>query len=160
MRKQKWTSWAVTFWWNRQPYDIGFIKSGTLSSWTVASYAQNPELAIARSVARFCGSDFNPIINEPEQIFEWEKTATIENNGLYPASPQYTSFVQTASSACGSLLCGHGLDYTLRGYYLPSKFLNILGSSTRLPSLRSIKRPIDGSAVLYNLRQGPRVYIK
>lgn len=134
---------------------LGSSKPSTLSSWTVASYAQNPELAIARRVARFCGSDFNPIINEPEQIFDWEKTATIENNGLYPASPQYSSFVQIAGSACGSLLCGHGLDYTLRGYYLPSKFLNIFGSSTRLPSLRSIKRPIDGSTVLYNLRQGP-----
>lgn len=134
---------------------LGSAVQGTLSSWTVASYEDNPELAIAQSVARCCNSDFNPIINVPEQIFEWEKTATIENNGLYPASPQYSSFVQIASSACGSLLCGHGLDYTLRGYYLPSKFLNMFGSSTRLPALRKIKRPIDGSTVLYNLRQGP-----
>lgn len=134
---------------------LGSAEAGSLSSWTVASYAQNPELAIARQVASCCNSDFNPIVNEPGQIFGWEKTATIENNGLYPASPQYSSFVRVASAACGTLLCGHGLDYTLRGYYLPAKFLNILGSTTRLPSLRGFKYPIDGGTILQNLRQGP-----
>ena len=67
---------------------LGSAEPGALSSWTVASYAENPELAIARRVAHCCRSDFHPIINEPCRIFDWEKTATIENNGLYPASPQ------------------------------------------------------------------------
>ena len=134
---------------------LGSADPGALTSWTVASYEKNPELAIARKVAHRCGSEFNPIINEPGRIFDWERTAAIENNGIYPASPQYSSFVGVAASACESLLCGHGLDYTLRGYYLPSKFLNVIGTSTRLPTLRHISRPIFGHTVLYNLRQGP-----
>ena len=79
---------------------LGLSVPGRLSSWTVASYEENPELAIAQRVASCCNSDFNSIINDPEQIFEWETTATIENNGLYPASPQYSSFVHIASAAC------------------------------------------------------------
>ena len=134
---------------------LGCADPGELTSWTVASYEKNPELAIARQVAHVCGSEFNPIINEPGKILEWERRATIENNGIYPASPQYSSFVGVAASSCESLLCGHGLDYTLRGYYLPSKFLNVMGTSTRLPALRNISRPIYGRTVLYNLRQGP-----
>ena len=134
---------------------LGSADPGALTSWTVASFEKNPELAIARQVAHHCGSEFNPIINEPERIFEWERVATIENNGIYPSSPQFSSFVGVAASACESLLCGHGLDYTLRGYYLPSKFLTISGSSTRLPVLRDINKPIFGRTVLYNLRQGP-----
>lgn len=138
---------------------LGAADPGALPSWTVASYEKNPELAIARQVAQLCGSKFNPIINEPAQILAWERAATIENNGIYPASPQYSSFVGFAASACDSLLCGHGLDYTLRGYYLPSKFINIAGTSTRLPVLRSINRPIFGRTVLYNLRQGPPKFV-
>ena len=37
------------------------------------------------------------------------------------------------------------------------KVSELFGSSTRLPSLRKIKRPINGSTVLYNLRQGPPI---
>jgi len=58
-------------------------------------------------------------------------------------------------AACDTLLSGHGLDYTLRGYYLPSKFLEIGGSRTRLPTLRAIAERPTGADVLNNLRQGP-----
>ena len=49
--------------------------------WTVAGYEKS-ELAIARKVAHRCGDEFNPIINEPGRIFDWERTAAIENNGF------------------------------------------------------------------------------
>lgn len=56
---------------------------------------------------------------------------------------------------CDAVLTGHGLDYTLRGYYLPARFLNLAGSHTRLPVLRPISKKPTGADVLYNLRQGP-----
>ena len=37
------------------------------------------------------------------------------------------------------MLSGHGLDYTLRGYYLPCRTLKLAGSTTRLPRLRKIR---------------------
>ncbi len=134
---------------------LGSSDTGKLSSWTVASYETNPELLIAEQVAKICGSAFHPIIVSPERILDWQETSTLENNGLYPASTQYSCFVGTAASECDALLSGHGLDYTLRGYYLPAKFLSALGSNTRLPSLRKLPKKINGRVILDNLRQGP-----
>ena len=63
--------------------------------------------AIAQHVASCCNSDFNSIINDPEQIFEWETTATIENNGLYPHHPN-TPLLSILRALHDPLLCGHG----------------------------------------------------
>lgn len=134
---------------------LGSDHSGRLSSWTVASYETNPELNIARQAADMIGSEFHPIIVNPEKILEWQEEATIDNNGLYPASTQYSCFVDEAADHCDVLLTGHGLDYTFRGYYLPASFLSIANSRTRLPKIRRLPDTITGSVVLNNLRQGP-----
>jgi hypothetical protein len=64
-------------------------------------------------------------------------------------------FLPAVGKACRATLTGHGLDYTLRGYYLPAKFLNVAGSRTRLPVLRNIAKRPRGKDVFDNLRQGP-----
>ncbi|MDC0476379.1 asparagine synthase-related protein [Alphaproteobacteria bacterium] len=134
---------------------LGCANNNTLSCWTVASYRQNPEMAIAATAANLCDSKFHPIVVNPESILDWQDITTIENNALYPASTQFSCFVGAAAKTCDTLLTGHGLDYTLRGYYLPAKFLEIFGSKTRLPTLRQLSDEINGQIILDNLRQGP-----
>lgn len=134
---------------------LGAAQAETLSSWTTASYAENPELEIARQTAKVCHSSFHPLVVEPGDTLNFLDQTTIDSNGLYPASTQMSSFMPAVEDECDVVLTGHGLDYTFRGYYLPSRFLKISGSATRLPILRSIPRQPTGADILQNLRQGP-----
>lgn len=134
---------------------LAAASKGSLSCWTTASFAGNPELKLAQEVARLCGAEHHPAIVAPEATLTVHDDTVIESNGLYPASTQFSVFLPPVGAACDTLLSGHGLDYTLRGYYLPSRFLEIGGSRTRLPALRSIPPRPTGADVLYNLRQGP-----
>jgi hypothetical protein len=93
----------------------------------------------------------------PERTLDVLDSTAIENNGLYPVSTQFSVFMPAVGAACDRVLSGHALDYTLRGYYLPSRFLQFGGSRTRLPMLRPIPRCPTGADVLYNLRQGPPI---
>lgn len=138
---------------------LGCAREGTVSSWTTASYAQNPELSIAKQVADHCKSSFHSLLIKPSETLHWHDQTTIENNGLYPSSTSYSSFMSNPANKCDALLTGHGLDYTLRGYYLPARFLNIGGSSTRLPTIRRFAELVDGKVILENLRQGPPSHI-
>jgi hypothetical protein len=65
------------------------------------------------------------------------------------------AFLPAVGAACQTILTGHGLDFTLRGYYLPARFAEIGGSRTRLPTLRPIPKRPNGADVLHSLRQGP-----
>ncbi len=134
---------------------LGTAPKGSLSCWTTASFAENPELKLAATVARLCGAEHHAAIVAPEDTLAVHDATVIESNGLYPASTQFSVFMPPVRAACDTLLSGHGLDYTLRGYYLPSKFLEIGGSHTRLPALRAIPARPTGADVLNNLRQGP-----
>ncbi len=128
---------------------------GRLSCFTTASYLENPELAIARTLAEAHGRSFEPLIVAPESTLSVLDRTTLDSNGLYPASTQISVFMPSVGSACDVALTGHGLDYTFRGYYMPARFIRIAGSSTRLPSLRSVPGHPTGADVLSNLRQGP-----
>ncbi len=134
---------------------LGAAPRGSLTCWTTASFADNPELKLARSVAQLCGAEHHAAVVAPEDTLAVHDDTVIESNGLYPASTQFSVFLPPVRANCDTLLSGHGLDYTLRGYYLPSRFLELGGSRTRLPVLRRIPRRPTGADVLYNLRQGP-----
>lgn len=136
---------------------LGAAPRGALSCWTTASFKDNPELKLARQIAVMCGSEHYEVIVEPKQILDVHDDTVVESNGLYPASPQFSAFMPSVAQHCDTVLSGHGLDYTLRGYYLPTRFLNIAKSHTRLPLLRPITRRPRGADVLYNLRQGPPI---
>lgn len=128
---------------------------GSLSCWTTASYDSNPELALAKRIARMFNAEHHACIVAPEATFDVLDSAVIGCGGLYPASTPVAAFLPDVDDAVTTLLTGHGLDYTLRGYYLPSYFLNLGGSRTRLPMLRAIPGRPSGHDVLSNLRQGP-----
>ena len=128
---------------------------GRMSSWTTASYDSNPELALARELAGMFGSEHHTLIVEPEDTLPVLDQTVRESSGLYPASTPMSAFLPDVGRHCDSILTGHGLDYTLRGYYLPARFAEIAGSRTRLPALRSISGRPTGADVLDNLRQGP-----
>jgi len=128
---------------------------GSLSCWTTAGYELNPELALAKQVSALYGAKHHSCVVSPEESFDVLDETVIGCGGLYPASTPVSVFLPQIDDTVTTLLTGHGLDYTLRGYYLPSHFLNIAGSRTRLPMLRPISAQPTGHDVLNNLRQGP-----
>jgi asparagine synthase (glutamine-hydrolysing) len=128
---------------------------GRLSAWTTASYADNPELALARQLADLFGAEHHPLIVEPAATLAVNDDTVIDSGGLYPASNPMSAFLPEVARSCDVLLTGHGLDYTLRGYYLPARFLSVGGSKTRLPTLRPIPKRPHGRDVFASLRQGP-----
>ena len=128
---------------------------GTLKCWTTASFAENPELAIAAKLAAYFGASHQSLIVDPADTLRVLEQTTIDSNGLYPASTPMSAFLPAVGSGSSVVLAGHGLDYTLRGYYLPARFVEIAGSRTRLPLLRPIPARPTGADVLGNLRQGP-----
>lgn len=134
---------------------ISVAPPGSLSCWTTAGYEANPELALARRIAQMFNAEHHACIVPPEQTFDFLDSAVIACGGLYPASTPVAAFLPDVDDDVTMLLTGHGLDYTLRGYYLPSRFLNIAGSKTRLPTLRPIVKNPTGHDVLASLRQGP-----
>ena len=129
--------------------------SGSLDCWTTASYPENPELSLAAETAAMFGASHHPLIVEPAATLDVLEATVIESNGLYPASTPMSVFLPTVGQASESILTGHGLDYTLRGYYLPARFLELAGSRTRLPWLKAIPARPTGADVLAHLRQGP-----
>jgi len=126
-----------------------------LACWTTASFDDNPELAIARRTASLCNAPFNPAIVEPSDTLDFLEPEVRVNNGLYPASLPIAAFMPQVGAHHATALTGHGLDYTLRGYYLPARFLSAAGSKTRLPMIRGLPDRPTAAFVLDNLRQGP-----
>ncbi len=152
-----------------QAEHVGLLLSGGLDSrmvlaaagearpscWTTASYAANPELALAQRIAGVLKAEHHAVIVPPESTLDVLDETVIASGGLYPASTPVSVFMPQVAKACEVVLTGHGLDYTLRGYYLPARFIEFAGSRTRLPALRPIPRRPSGRDVLENLRQGP-----
>jgi asparagine synthetase B (glutamine-hydrolysing) len=128
-----------------------------MSCWTTASYADNPELAIAKAMAELFGCEHHECIVDPPDTLKFNDQTTVESGGSYPASTQMSAFLPAAGNGCDVLFSGHGLDYTLRGYYLPTRFLEVLGTRGRLPLLKPIPDRPTGKDVLESLRQGPPV---
>ncbi len=152
-----------------RPDGVGLLLSGGIDSrlvlgatggdppgcWTTASFAGNPELATAKRIARARGAKHTALVVDPGETLDILDDTVMASGGLYPASTPVSAFMPRVAESCRVALTGHGIDYTLRGYYLPARFINILGSRTRVPALRPISRPVGGGDVLDNLRQGP-----
>ena len=128
---------------------------GKLTCWTTASFEANTELEKARQIAAMFRAEHHALVVPPPDTLPVLEQTVIESSGLYPASTPMSVFLPAVGNACDSALTGHGIDYTLRGYYLPSKFLEVAGSRTRLPVLRNIAKRPRGKDVFENLRQGP-----
>jgi len=138
---------------------LGAAQRGRLACFTTASYAENPELALARMAAADRAASFTPLVVDPPETLSVLDRTTLDCNGLYPASTQISAFMEAVGAACDVALTGHGLDYTFRGYYLPARFLRFAGTSTRLPSARATPARPNGATVLENLRQGPPQHV-
>ena len=128
---------------------------GSMSCWTTAGYDDNPELAVAREVAALGSAEHHTLLAAAADTLPILEQTVIESNGLYPASTAMSVFLPRVGKACATIHTGHGLDFTLRGYYLPARFIEIGGSRTRTPSLRPIPIRPTGADVLAGLRQGP-----
>ena len=71
-----------------------------------------------------------------------------------------------SGQACDAVLTGHGLDYTLRGYYLPrARFARLAGSGNTVVALRRIPAHPTGADVLKpargrSARQRPTLFTR
>jgi asparagine synthase (glutamine-hydrolysing) len=126
-----------------------------LSCWTTAGYDGNPELALARQTAAIFGAPHHTLLVDPADTLSVNDDTVVESSGLYPASNPMSAFLLRVGEACDVVLTGHGLDYTLRGYYLPTRFAELLDSRTRLALLAPIPSKPTGRDVFARLRQGP-----
>jgi asparagine synthetase B (glutamine-hydrolysing) len=148
--------------------DVGLLLSGGLDSrlvlaassrrpkcWTTASFEDNPELALARAVAGVLGAEHNTILVDPAATLGFQDATTRDGDGMFPASTSVAAFMPTVAAGSRIALTGHGLDYMLRGYYLPTRFMSIGGSKTRLPILASLPEGSDAASLFNHLRQGP-----
>lgn len=148
--------------------DVGLLLSGGLDSrltlaaadrkpvcWTTASFEGNPELELARTVAGIAGAQHHTVLVEPAHTLAVQDETTKEGGGMFPASTSVSAFMPAVAKGSRISLTGHGLDYTLRGYYLPSRFLQLAGSNTRLPMLAQIPARPTAADLFARLRQGP-----
>ena len=148
--------------------DVGLLLSGGLDSrlvlsacdrpplcWTTASYEDNPELRISREVAQNCHATHRSLIVEPSNTLDVLDETVRHNSGLYPAGTPISVFMGEVAKESRIALTGHGLDYTLRGYYLPTRYLNSMGSSTRLPWIADLPSTPSAFDLFTRLRQGP-----
>ncbi len=149
-------------------HDVGLLLSGGLDSrlvlaaatrkplcWTTASFEDNPELALARAVAAGLNAEHRTVLVDPAETLAIQDETTRDGGGMFPASTSVAAFMPRVTQESRICLTGHGLDYTLRGYYLPSRFLHVAGSSTRLPMLAELPARPDAAYLFNRLRQGP-----
>ena len=150
------------------PVRHGLLLSGGLDARAVlaADYAElrrltclttgpffNTEVSIAEMAASAVGAEFRFFENPPSELFNELDEVTIASDGLFTAPCNLFGRLPEMAQNFDVLLSGHGLDYTIRGYYLPCRTLSALGSRTRIPMLRRVP---DGLAqtIAENMRVG------
>lgn len=114
----------------------------TVSCATLASH-DNLEVDIARRSAQLANMPFRYIENPPRRLSAHFDDSVRASDGLFTAPINLFGALPGLACDHDVLLSGHGLDYTLRGYYLPCTMVRVAGSTTRLPRLRAIA---DGHA--------------
>ncbi len=145
----------------------GLLLSGGLDARTVLAAAnsdrlpgcltagawRNREVNLAEASAQAAGAPFRFYESPPSRLANQFDSATRASDGLFTAPVNLFGQLPQMAREHDVLLSGHGLDYTLRGYYLPCRMVRLAGSVTRLPRLRAVQ---DGSAetLLRNLRVG------
>jgi len=146
----------------------GLLMSGGLDSRTVLAAAQkaglslgcatvgawdNAEVGLARKSSRISNVPFKLHYCNADTLGSAIKPSTIASDGLFSAPINLFPCLSEIAEDYDVMLSGHGLDYTLRGYYLPCRTLRLAGSVTRLPMLRKVK---DGNplTVADSLRVG------
>lgn len=128
-------------------------KAGRTPPCLTAGTFRNAEVGLAEAAARRAGAPFRFLENPPSRLIKSLDGATAASDGLFTAPVNLFGLLPSLARDHDVLLSGHGLDYTLRGYYLPCRMVQVGGSTTRLPRLRPIP---DGSpeTLVRNLRVG------
>jgi asparagine synthase (glutamine-hydrolysing) len=128
-------------------------RAGRTPSCLTAGTFRNIEVSLAEAAARRAGAPFQFYENPPSRLIEAFDGAAVASDGLFTAPVNLFGLLPALAREHDVLLSGHGLDYTFRGYYLPCRMVQVAGSTTRLPRLRSIP---DGTpeTLVRNLRVG------
>ena len=150
------------------PTRHGLLMSGGLDSRTVLGAARktglpigcstvgawdNTEVELARKSSKLSNVPFKLHHCGADALGSAIAPATFASDGLFSAPINLFPCLSAIAKNYDVMLSGHGLDYTLRGYYLPCKTLKIAGSVTRLPMLRRISNS-NPSTIADSLRVG------
>jgi len=114
----------------------------TISNITMASY-ENNEVAVARQLAQTKNQPFAYIENPATELSKNFDRSVIDSDGLYAAPMNLYGHFSTLAKKFDVVFSGHGLDYTIRGMYLPKAQLRVVGSRTVMPWLQKVA---NGSA--------------
>lgn len=135
------------------PVRHGLLMSGGLDSRVVLAAARgaglsigcatvgawdNAEVGLARTGSEISGAPFKLHRCDADSLGAAIAPATMASDGLFSAPVNLYPYLPPIAEDYDVVLSGHGLDYTLRGYYLPCRTLKLAGSTTRLPMLRNI----------------------
>jgi asparagine synthase (glutamine-hydrolysing) len=113
-------------------------RSGKPISCTTVGAWDNTEVSIARQSSALVNAPFKLYRCDSESLAKVIAPATAASDGLFSAPINLYASLHEIARDHDVMLSGHGLDYTLRGYYLPCQTLRVAGSVTRLPRLRKI----------------------
>ena len=108
------------------------VFNATIGAW------KNTEVSIAQRCSNLAGMPFKHYIQPAEILHQSIGPATLASHGLFSSPVNFFGTLPAIAQSCDVMLSGHGLDYTLRGYYLPCRTLQLGSSITRLPKLRRI----------------------
>ncbi|HUV33078.1 MAG TPA: asparagine synthase-related protein, partial [Devosiaceae bacterium] len=125
--------------------------------WTTASFEGARELDVARGVSGLFDAPHRTALIAPGDTLDRHDDAVVESSGLYPASTPIAAFMPEVARNAKLAFTGHGLDYTVRGMYLPYQRVQFGRSAMRLPRLMPLPARPDGAFVLRNLRHGPAI---
>jgi len=114
---------------------------------------RNAEVAVAEATAERAGAPFRFVEVPPASLAGQLDPATTASDGLFGAPMNLLGMLPALATDHDVLLSGHGLDYTVRGYYLPCRMVRLGGSVTRLPALRAIPGGTP-EALAANMRVG------
>jgi asparagine synthetase B (glutamine-hydrolysing) len=147
----------------------GLLLSGGLDARTVLAAASangdtldcisviardNQETKMARAIAEAAGADFRLQIADPAVLSSAFDASVEASHGIFAAPINLFGSLEPLAERHDALFSGHGLDYTLRGYYLPCRRMTIAGGQMRLPVLS----PVD-TATPDAIANGQRVGI-
>ena len=104
---------------------------------TLATHA-TPESRIAKTIAAAGGMIQEIVPLDVDQLGESLDQAVTDSDGLYAAPIFLGAHGAEVARDRSIVFSGHGLDYMLRGMYLPCRTLRLAGSVTRLPRLRQV----------------------
>jgi len=109
-----------------------------IPSITLCSHFNN-EARTAKMCAEVCSQDFNFLQVSDDKVTKALNKSVYASDGMYAAPINLFESLHDIKDDYDVLFSGHGIDYTLRGMYLPKIEVHGRNSSTSIPLLLPIR---------------------